>query len=158
MVPCVLEMSIQPTSVVRRILEDTRANPRGDLVCEELAPEAFRATHSRQSISWLRAPAGGFTTEFEFWAHALRVWLERSGVPERLEAIVGNARCEPISEGDLRNALDARLASSREPRRFELAGSFSGAYRMIDQDVLESYTIVTDAELLAFFWEDLAWR
>ena len=158
MVTCRIEMSIQPTSVVRRILEDARANPRADFVCEALAPETFRATHPRQSITWLRAPAGGFTTEFEFWAHALRVWLEQSGVPERLEAIVGNARCEPVTEADLRQAVDARLASSRVPRRLELAGSFAGAYRMIEQEVLESYAIETDAELLAFFWEDLDWR
>jgi hypothetical protein len=150
-------MSIQPASVVRRIVEDARANPRADFVFETLAPEAFHANRPRQRITWLRAPAGSFTTEFEFWAHALRVWLEQSGVPERLEAVVGNALCRPVAEAELRQAVDARLAGSRIPRRLELAGSFTGAYHMIEHDVLESFAIETDAELAAFFWEDLDW-
>ena len=150
-------MSIQPTSVVRRIVEDARENPHADFVCEALAPEAFRAGWPRQRITWLRAPVGGFTTQYEFWAHALRVWLEQVGVTERFEAIVGNALCERVEEVELRAAIDARLAGSRVARRIEHAGSFAAAYRMIAQDVLESYVIETDAELLTYFWEDLDW-
>ena len=150
-------MSIQPTSVVRRIVEDARANPHAHFVCETLAPEAFRAARPRQRITWLRTPVGGFTTQFEFWTHALRVWLEQVGVAERFEAIVGNALCEQVEEVALRAAIDARLAGLRVVGRLVHAGSFAAAYRMIAQDVLESYVIETDAELLAYFWEDLDW-
>ena len=151
MVPCPAEMSIQPTSVVRRIVEDARANPRADLECEVLAPEELRATGigTRQRVTWIRAPLASFTTAFEFWTHALRVWLLRAGVAERFEPIVGIALCEPLSVGELRGALASR--------NVDLCGSFANAYRMLDQDVVESSVIETDAELRAYFWEDLDW-
>lgn len=157
MIPSPFEMSIQPTSVLRRIVEDARANPHPDFACEVLAPEAFRPSPKPQRVSWLRAPIGGFATEFEFWAHALHVWLARVGVPERFEAIVGNALCEQVSEAELRRHLAARLEGSREPHRLEITGTFAGAYRMLEQDVIVSYTIETDAEQIAFFWEDMDW-
>lgn len=151
MVPCPTEMSIQPTSVVRRIVEDARSNPRADLECEVLAPGEFRATGTgtRQRVTWIRAPLASFTTAFEFWTHALRVWLLRAGVAERFEPIVGNALCEPVSEAELRGALASRSVDMR--------GSFANAYRMLDQDLVESYVIETDAEIRAYFWEDLDW-
>ena len=149
MVPCPAEMSIQPTSVVRRIVEDARSNPRADLECEVLAPEELRATGTRQRVTWIRAPLASFTTAFEFWTHALRVWLLRAGVAERFEPIVGNALCEPVSEADLRGALASRSVDMRV--------SFANGYRMLDQDLVESYVIETDAEIRAYFWEDLDW-
>jgi len=150
-------MSIQPTSVVRRIVEDARANPRADFACEVHEGEAFRATSPRQRITWLRAPAGGFTTQFEFWTHALRVWLEQIGLADRFEAIVGNALCEQVDEVELRAAIEARLAGLRTANRLEFAGPFAAAYLMIAQEVLEAYVVESDSELRAFFWEDLDW-
>ncbi len=157
MVPCPTEMSIQPTSVLRRIVEDARAHPFSGFVCDALLPEDFRATGTQQRMTWLRAPIRGFTTEFEFWAHALRVWLERAGVPERFEPIVGNALCEPLARDELNRAIEARLSVAKTRREIDVRGSFAGAYLMIDQDVLESWTISSDTELLAVFWEDLDW-
>ena len=114
-----------------------------------LAPEELRATVTRQRVTWIRAPLASFTTAFEFWTHALRVWLLRAGVAERFEPIVGNALCEPVSEADLRGALASRSVDMR--------GSFANGYRMLDQDLVESYVIETDAEIRAYFWEDLDW-
>lgn len=144
-------MSIQPTSVVRRIVADARANPRADLECEVLAPGEPGAAGigTRERVTWIRAPLASFTTAFEFWTHALCVWLLRAGVAERFEPIVGNALCEPASAAELRAALASR--------RIDLRAPFSHAYRMLDQDVVESWVIETDAELRAFFWEDLDW-
>lgn len=151
-------MSIQPANVVRRILDDARANPRAEFPGVELPPEAFAGEGATgERIVWLFAPRASFTTQFEFWAHALLQWLRARGLAQHFESIVGNALCEPAGPAALRRALEPRLARLREPARSAVAPELTGGYRMLEQDALVSYALETDAELIAFFWEAGEW-
>ena len=147
-------MSIATNSVLGRILDDVRAAPAPAALGElQRVVEADALLEIRVCADVHRPP---FPTSFHFWAHALRALLAAHERADAFRALAGNGLCEAVSGARVGEALErvaGRMAAPVAlPRRDYLRG-----YRMIEQDVLESWVAEGADAFVALFWVRPRW-
>jgi hypothetical protein len=148
-------VSIANYSVIGRILTEVQQGslPSG-LVRIDQGREHEQVVSLHRSACRNEAP---FATALHFWAHALRAFLEAEGRPDLFEAMATHALCKRVEVPELARGLAGAAARVAGAPVLPAEAGLRLGYRMIDQEVMESWVAEHDDELLAVFWVRSGW-